>query len=183
MGKIIPNYIRWHRSSQIVLILEEKAFLLLSQYQTLTYAICKHGRIFSKNQPTPGDVYSAMCLDGCLCRYPNTIQLFKFTLLILSTTSEVESGFSTMNLLVLPIRISLNDANVDSYVDSQCSCYLKLKGKSTHLLIFIDAFRSMLTLFSAVPFPVQLFYVTSNLCYLLQSTFRSLMIQVAVSLV
>ena len=124
-----------------------------------------------------------MCLDGCLCRYPNTIQLFKFTLLILSTTSEVEPGFSTMNLLVLPILISLNDANVDSYVDSQCSCYLKLKGKSTHLLIFIDACRSMLTLFSAVPFPVQLFYVTSNLCYLLQNTFRSLMIQVAVSLV
>ena len=39
MGKIIPNYIRQHRSSQVVLKLEEKVFLLLSQYQTLIYAI------------------------------------------------------------------------------------------------------------------------------------------------
>ena len=38
-GKIIPNYIMQHRSSQIVLILKEKVFLLLSHYQTLTYAI------------------------------------------------------------------------------------------------------------------------------------------------
>ena len=30
MGKIIPNYIRQHRSSQAVLILEEKVFLLLT---------------------------------------------------------------------------------------------------------------------------------------------------------
>ena len=102
-----------------------------------------------------------MCLDGCLCRYPNTIQLFKFTLLILSTTSEVESGFSTMNLLVLPILISLNDANVDSYVDSQCSCYLKLKGKSTHLLIFIvhvdpclRCFQQFLSLYSYFMLPL-----------------------------
>ena len=67
----------------------------------------------AKNQPTPGDVYSAMCLDGCLSRYPSTMKWFKFALLISPTTSEVERGFSTMNLLVSPLHTSLNDANVD----------------------------------------------------------------------
>ena len=70
-------------------------------------------KFLTKDQPTPGNVYFAMCLDGCLSRYPNTMKLFKFALLILPTTSEVECGFSTMNLLVSPIRTSLNNANVD----------------------------------------------------------------------
>ena len=67
----------------------------------------------AKNQPTPGNIYSAICLDGCLSRYPNTMKLFKLALLILPTTSEVEHGFSTMILLVSPLRTSLNVANVD----------------------------------------------------------------------
>ena len=41
------------------------------------------------------------------------MKLFKFALLIPPTTSEVERGFSTMNLLVSPLRTPLNDANVD----------------------------------------------------------------------
>ena len=67
----------------------------------------------AKNQPTPGDVYSVICLDVCLSRYPNTTKLFKFALLILSTISEFEHGFTTMNLIVSPLHTSLNDANVD----------------------------------------------------------------------
>ena len=47
--------------------------------------------------------------------------LFKLTLLIPLITSEVEHGFSTVNLLVSPLRTSLNDANVDrlicTYID------------------------------------------------------------------
>ena len=66
-----------------------------------------------KNQPTPGDMYSAMGLDECLSRYPNTMKLFKLALLILPTTSEVQRGFSPMNLLVSPLRTSLNDTNVE----------------------------------------------------------------------
>ena len=57
-----------------------------------------------------------MCLDGCLSRFPNTMKLFKFTLLILKTTSEDERGFSTMNLLVSPLRTLLNDVNVDRLI-------------------------------------------------------------------
>ena len=54
----------------------------------------------AKNQPNQEDVYSAMYLDGCLSRYPNTIKSFKFALLIRPTTSEDERGFSTVNLLI-----------------------------------------------------------------------------------
>ena len=70
----------------------------------------------AKSQPTPGDVCSTMCLDGCLSRFPNTMKLIKFALLILKATSEDERGFSTMNLLVSPLRTSLNDANVDRLI-------------------------------------------------------------------
>ena len=66
-----------------------------------------------KNQPTPGDIYSVMGLDECLSRYPNTMKLFKLALLILPTTSEVQRGFSAMNLLVSPLCTSLNDANIE----------------------------------------------------------------------
>ena len=69
--------------------------------------------LLAKNQPTPGHVYSPMCLDGCLLRYPNTMKLFKFALLIPPTASEVECGFSTVNLLVSPLHTPLNDTNVD----------------------------------------------------------------------
>ena len=75
----------------------------------------------AKNQPLIGDIYSAMCLDVCLSRYPNTIRLFKVAVLNLSATSEFEHGFSSMNLLVLALCTSLNDANVDKlmhiYID------------------------------------------------------------------
>ena len=66
-----------------------------------------------KNQPTSGDIYSVMGLDECLSRYPNTMKLFKLALLILPTTSEVQRGFSPMNLLVSPLCTLLNDANIE----------------------------------------------------------------------
>ena len=69
--------------------------------------------LLAKNQPTPGHIYSLMCLDGCLSRYPNAMKLFKFALLIPPTASEVECGFSTVNLLVSPLHTPLNDTNVD----------------------------------------------------------------------
>ena len=53
------------------------------------------------NQPQA--TYVLRC-DGCLLRYRNTMKLFKFALLILPTTSDVEGSFSTMNLLVSLLR-------------------------------------------------------------------------------
>lgn len=84
--------------------------------KSLTAQKLMHGNMdefLRKNQPTPGDIYSAMCHDGCISRYPNSMKLLKLALLIPPTTSEVEHGFSTMNLIVSPLRTSLNDNNVD----------------------------------------------------------------------
>ena len=61
-------------------------------------------KILVKDQPSPGNIYFVMCLDGCLPRCPNTMKLFKFALLIPPTTSEAECGFPTVNLLVSPSR-------------------------------------------------------------------------------
>ena len=65
------------------------------------------------NRPPSSGVYSRMCMDGCLHRYPNSMKLFKLSLLIPPTTSGVERGFSVMNLLVSPLRATLNERNVD----------------------------------------------------------------------
>ena len=65
------------------------------------------------NKPTAADVYAAMCQAGCLLRHSETMKLFKFALLIPPSTSGVERGFSVMNLLITPLRTSLNEANVD----------------------------------------------------------------------
>ena len=54
-----------------------------------------------------------MCSTGCLQRYPETMKLFKYALLIPPSTSNVERGFSTMNLLVSPLRTSLGEKNLD----------------------------------------------------------------------
>ena len=67
----------------------------------------------NSNRPSPSNVYTAMSNDGCARRFPNTMQLFKLALLIPPTTSGVERGFSVMNLLVSPMRATLNEQNVD----------------------------------------------------------------------
>lgn len=65
------------------------------------------------NRPLAEDIYSAMCLNGCRLRYPETMKLFKFALLIPPSTANVERGFSTMNLLMSPLRTSLAEKNMD----------------------------------------------------------------------
>ena len=45
--------------------------------------------------------------------FPHTMLLFKLPLLIPPSTSGVERGFSVMNLLVSPLRATLNERNLD----------------------------------------------------------------------
>ena len=61
------------------------------------------------NRPVAEDIYAVMCSTGFLQRYPETMKLFKYALLIPPSTSNVELGFSTMNLLVSPLRTSLGE--------------------------------------------------------------------------
>ena len=42
--------------------------------------------------------------------------LFKTALLIPSTTSNVERGFSMMNLICMPLRASLSESNLDHFM-------------------------------------------------------------------
>ena len=43
------------------------------------------------------------------------MKLFKFSLLIPQSTSGVELGFSAMILIVTPLRINLNQANINRF--------------------------------------------------------------------
>ena len=53
-----------------------------------------------------------MCKQGCLLHYPNLMRLFCLALLIPPSTSNVEKGFSAMNLLCSPLRTLNEDSLV-----------------------------------------------------------------------
>ena len=50
---------------------------------------------------------------GVLVRFANTMKFHSLSLLIPPSTSGVERAFSVMNLLVSPLRTTLNENNVD----------------------------------------------------------------------
>ena len=60
--------------------------------------------------------YTPLCDTGCLMRYPQTMKLFKFSLLIPPSTSGVERGFSAMNLVVSPLRTTLNQLCINRFM-------------------------------------------------------------------
>ena len=70
----------------------------------------------ANNSPTSADVYQYMCKQGCLLRYPHLMRLFRLALLIPPSTSNVERGFSAMNLLCSPLRTSLNEDSLDRFM-------------------------------------------------------------------
>ena len=47
----------------------------------------------AQHWPIPEDIYSTMCFDGYQQQYPETMKLFKFTLLILLSTAMLNEGF------------------------------------------------------------------------------------------
>ena len=50
---------------------------------------------------------------GALVRFPSTMMLHSLSLLMPTSTSGVERAFSVMNLLMPPLRTTLNENNVD----------------------------------------------------------------------
>ena len=62
------------------------------------------------------DVYKFLATNGCLSQFKNLGKLFKISLLIPPSTSNVERGFSVMNLVCTPLRTSLNEANLDRFM-------------------------------------------------------------------
>ena len=67
----------------------------------------------TSNKPSSNDIYMQLVKTGALVRFPNTMKLHSLSLLIPPSTSGVERAFSVMNLLVSPLRTTLNENNVD----------------------------------------------------------------------
>ena len=65
---------------------------------------------------TSVDVYKYLVADGSLKQFVNIAGLFKTSLLIPPTTSNVEGGFSVMNLICIPLRTSLSESNLDRFM-------------------------------------------------------------------
>ena len=103
---------------------EDTYVLLLDKVKSLAKKKLQSGELkqssmyeyINSNKPTSSEVYSAMCDIGCLMRYPQTMILFKFSLLIPPSTSGVERGFSAMNLIVSPLRTNLNQLSISRFM-------------------------------------------------------------------
>ena len=54
-----------------------------------------------------------MCSEDSVHNSLNNMKLLSLALLIPPSTSGVKCGFSVMNLLVLPLRTSLNKSDID----------------------------------------------------------------------
>ena len=67
----------------------------------------------TSNTPSSNDIYMQLVKAGALVRFPNTMKLHSLSLLIPPSTSGVEQAFSVMNLLVSPLRTTLNENNGD----------------------------------------------------------------------
>ena len=76
------------------------------KFEKMESDIAQHGPILE-------DIYSTMCFDAYQQQFPETMKLFKFALLIPPSTANFERGFSTMNLLIYPLRTSLDEKNLD----------------------------------------------------------------------
>ena len=61
-------------------------------------------------------MYKFLAADGTLQNCSNIAILFKISLLIPPSTSNVERGFSVMNLICIPLRSSLNEQNLDRFM-------------------------------------------------------------------
>lgn len=62
------------------------------------------------------DIYRYLAADGSLKFFVNMAILFKTALLVPPTTSNVERGFSMMNLICTPLRTSLRESNLDRFM-------------------------------------------------------------------
>ena len=76
-----------------------------------------------------------MCFDGYQQQFPETMKSFTFALLIPPSMASVERGFSTMNLLISPLRTSLGEKNLDHMMRVCLDGPEKLSDKTAEKLI------------------------------------------------
>ena len=65
---------------------------------------------------TSANVYKCLAADGSLKQFINIAALFKTSLLIPPTTSNIKHGFSIINLICIPLRTSSSESNVDCFM-------------------------------------------------------------------
>ena len=68
------------------------------------------------HKPLSTDIYKFLAADGTLKNFPNLASLFKISLLIPPSTSNVERVFSVMNLICTPLHSSLSETNLDRFM-------------------------------------------------------------------
>ena len=68
------------------------------------------------HKPTSIDDYKFLAADGTLTNCSKIAILFKISLLIPPSTSNVERRFSVMNLICTPLRSSLSEDNLDRFM-------------------------------------------------------------------
>ena len=90
---------------------------------------------------TSADVYQYLAAEGSLKQFINIAVLFKTSLLILSTTSNIERGSSVMNLICTPLRTSLSESNLDRFM------WISINGPETfgetYIEKIVDIFKRM----------------------------------------
>ena len=99
-----------------VLLLDKVKSLVKKKLQSGELKQSSMYEYINSNKPTSSEVYSTMCDTGCLMCYPQTIKLFKFSLLIPPSTSGLERGFSAMNLIASPLRTNLNQLSINRFM-------------------------------------------------------------------
>ena len=62
------------------------------------------------------DIYKFLAADGTLKNFPSLASLFKISLLIPPSTSNVERGFSIIDLICTPLRSLLSETNLDRFM-------------------------------------------------------------------
>ena len=89
----------------------------------------------AQHWPILEDIYSTMCFDGYQWQFPETMKLFKFALLIRPSMVNVEWGFSTMNLLISLLCMSLGKKNLDRMMQVCSDKPEKLSDETVEKLI------------------------------------------------
>ena len=89
----------------------------------------------AQHRPIPEDIYSTMCFDDYQLQFQEIMKLFKFALLIPPSTANAECGFSTMNLLISPLRTSLGEKNLDRMMRMYLDRPEKLSDETVEKLI------------------------------------------------
>ena len=69
-----------------------------------------------EKKPMAGNSHKYMDPNGYLKQCTNMATLLKMALLIPPTASNIENGFSVMNLICSPLRTSFSEANLDRFM-------------------------------------------------------------------